>query len=427
MLDTPHSVRDITDRIKGLIGSDPVLADVWVGGEVLEASTSRSGHVFFTLADDDCQLRCVLFRMNALRQRSLPSPGSACVCHGRVDVYESTGSYQLYVDLVQDAGIGLAALERELLRQQLEAEGLFAPERKRPLPARPRYIGVVTSESGAVWHDIQHVLTRRVPQSTLLLAPAAVQGASSPASVIRALESLQADGRAEVIIVARGGGSASDLASFDDESLARAVFGSPIPVVSAIGHETDWTLLDLVADARAPTPSAAAELVSPDTRGEIDVLQERLFAHIRNFAALLDSRTLDVDRLRDRLERTRSTAAPARGFERVRELRLRALSIMIRDTDRRDRSLRDARSRLMQSQRRQSDRQKHEVGRLADLLEALSPTKTLGRGYAFVERADTSRPVHSIGDVRIRTNIRTHLRDGSFVAVVESVSATHSG
>ena len=170
MLDTPRSVREVTDHIRDLFDADALLGDLWISGDVLESTVSRSGHTFFTLAGDSAQIRCVLFRMNALRQRTLPSPGAACVAHGRIEVYAGEGTYQFYVDLVEDAGIGLAALELELLRQQLEAEGLFSESRKRPLPINPAVIGVVTSATGAVWHDIQNVIRRRYPFVQLMMA-----------------------------------------------------------------------------------------------------------------------------------------------------------------------------------------------------------------------------------------------------------------
>ena len=279
MLDTPHTVREITDRIRELLDSDPLLADLWISGEVLEATVSRSGHVFFTLSGEGSQLRCVMFRMNALRQRSLPSPGSACIAHGKVEIYATEGTVQFYVDLVEDAGVGLAALELELLRQQLEAEGLFAESRKRSLPPNPGTIGVITSSTGAVWHDIQNVVRRRNPFAGLLLSSVAVQGDAASSDIVAALQTLILDGRPDVILIARGGGSASDLSAFNDERLLRAVFASPIPVVSAIGHETDWTLIDLVADVRAPTPSAAAELITPPIAAILKTLTESVSLH----------------------------------------------------------------------------------------------------------------------------------------------------
>ncbi len=392
MLDTPRSVREVTDRIRDLFDSDQVLADLWISGEVLEATLSRSGHVFFTLSGEGSQMRCVLFRMNALRQRSLPSPGSVCVAHGKVEVYPTDGTYQFYVDLVEEAGIGLAALELELLRQQLEAEGLFSETRKRPIPANPAVIGVVTSSAGAVWHDIQNVVRRRYPFARLLLAPAAVQGDGAPADVIAALQSLLLTEVPDVIVIARGGGSASDLAAFNDENLVRAVFAAPVPVISAIGHETDWTLIDLVADLRAPTPSAAAELVTPSIASHLETLTESVDLQLTHFERELTTQFVDVERLRTRLEQ--------RGVQ-----------------DRRD-DLMLLQSSLRRTFLSASNHAAVRASRATSLLEALSPAKTMERGYAFVEHGGTGRPVRSASEVAPGETLRTLFIDGAVESLV---------
>ncbi|MBA3415181.1 MAG: exodeoxyribonuclease VII large subunit, partial [Chloroflexia bacterium] len=259
----PLSVGQLADYLREVLALDPILSDVWVTGEVVDARQPKSGHVYFSLVDAEASLKCVLFRGQLLRQTHLPQNGLQVTLHGAFDLYARSGEVQVIVDSVQPTGLGLAALEFERLRQRLEAEGLFDPARKRPLPPAPRFVGVVTSASGSVWHDIQHVVRRRYPLTHLILAPAKVQGDGAPAAVVAALEALQADGRPEVIIVARGGGSAEDLAAFNTEAVVRAVFACRIPVVSGIGHETDITLVDLAADLRAPTPSAAAEQCVP--------------------------------------------------------------------------------------------------------------------------------------------------------------------
>ncbi|HET9661958.1 MAG TPA: exodeoxyribonuclease VII large subunit [Thermomicrobiales bacterium] len=424
MLDTPRSVREITDHIRDLFEADPLLGDLWITGEVLESTVSRSGHVFFTLAGDDAQIRCVLFRMNALRQRSLPSSGSACVAHGRVEIYAGDGTYQFYVDLVEEAGIGLAALELELLRQQLEAEGLFSESRKRPLPANPSTIGVVTSATGAVWHDIQNVIRRRSPFVQLLMAPAAVQGNAAPESLYEALQALILDGRPEVIIIARGGGSASDLASFNDESLVRAVFAAPVPVVSAIGHETDWTLLDLVADLRAPTPSAAAELVTPSIEPQLDSLVAGLLLQSSRFERELASQTMDLERLSDRLDRVGPAA-------RIRERRTTTLSRQLRlmelatqrsiEASERIATMQDS---MIAMERRSSHHRQERFSHAADLLQALSPTKTMERGYAFVEHRESGRPLKAVAEISAGDQLRTRFLDGSIESTVTSVSTS---
>lgn len=424
MLDTPHTVREITDRIRGHIEGDPLLGDLWISGEVLESTVSRSGHVFFTLAGDEAQIRCVLFRMNALRQRTLPSSGAACVAHGRVEVYASEGTYQFYVDLVEEAGIGLAALEFELLRQQLESEGLFSEDRKRPLPASPGIIGVITSESGAVWHDIQNVIRRRFPFARLLLAPAAVQGENAPRSIHQALQSLIIDGRAEVIIIARGGGSVSDLSAFNDEALVRAVFAAPVPVVSAIGHETDWTLLDLVADLRAPTPSAAAELVSPSIGTKLATLEQSLSLHVDRFERELAARTMDADRLATSLDRSGPLALIHDYRVHLHELEATSSSITRQYLEESERLLERSRDRLTAEARSEFESHKERAARAASLLQALSPTRTLIRGYAFVEHVDTGLPLRSASSAVPGQQVRTRMLDGSFDSVISNVSAS---
>jgi exodeoxyribonuclease VII large subunit len=258
------SVEDVTAYLKDLIELDPILNDIWIRGEVSNFSRSSAGHMYFSLVHEGVQLNCVLFRGSQFGLLATPRNGEAVLAHGRVAIYETRGQYQLIVDNVAPEGIGFLQLQFEELQRRLEAEGLFATERKRALPRLPSCIGVVTSAQGAVWHDIQIVIANRFPLVELLLAPAVVQGPEAPNSLIDGLRRLQDCGRCDVIIIGRGGGSAEDLACFNDEQLARAIFGSRVPVVSAVGHETDTCIADLVADVRAPTPSIAAALCVPD-------------------------------------------------------------------------------------------------------------------------------------------------------------------
>jgi exodeoxyribonuclease VII large subunit len=268
-------VGEVMSHARGVLESDPVLSDLWVHGEISSLSQPTSGHVYFDLRDSATQLKCVMFRSAARHLTARLEVGQSVVAHGSVSLYEARSLFQLYVDLVHPEGVGLAQLQFELLCRRLADEGLFAPERKRPLPPHPRRIGVATSASGAVIHDILRVLTRRYPLVEVVVAPCAVQGEHAPREIVDALRRLneRATSRLspdeqhlaiDVIILARGGGSPDELAVFSDETVARAIFASAIPVVSAVGHETDTTLADLVADLRAATPSVAAELVCPD-------------------------------------------------------------------------------------------------------------------------------------------------------------------
>jgi len=284
------SVDELTLYVKATLDEDPILSDAWVRGEVTDFMRSAAGHCYFSLSGAGSKLSCVLFNRNARAVPALPETGDEIVAHGRVSVYEVQGRYQLYVDAVAPVGAGALQLQFEALRQRLDAEGLFAVERKRPLPELPRAIGVVTSAQGAVWHDIQNVTRRRFPLVELVLSPSAVQGADAPVQLVAALEALQLEPDVDVIIVGRGGGSPEELAVFNDEELARAIYRSRVPVVSAVGHETDFSIADFVADLRAPTPSAAAELCVPDRRALIAELWQRA-AEARDVAVdLLDLR-----------------------------------------------------------------------------------------------------------------------------------------
>jgi exodeoxyribonuclease VII large subunit len=416
------SVRLLTSYIRQLLESDDLLADLWVEGEIAETFVARSGHVYFTLRDDESQLKCVLFRAQAQRLRVPPRPGDHVAAHGRISVYERDGTYQLYVDLIQPAGLGILALQLELLRQQLAAEGLFEPTRKRPIPRLPSCIGVVTSAEGSVWHDIQNVLRRRYPLVHLILAATPVQGDRAPAGIVAALKALQDDGRPEVIIVARGGGSAEDLWCFNDERVARAVFACRVPVVSGVGHETDWTLIDDIADLRAPTPSAAAELCSPS----IVDLAARLVDVQRTFDRLIeeqvDAAATQVGNLTARLDRLSPArfAAAARG--RLLDLRASldrhghvhltiARTIIETRTARAETLLHDR----LAARHRQIDLER------ARLL-VLDPRSVLRRGYAHLTAGDDGRPVTGVAEIAVRDLISARLADGVVVGRVEGLA-----
>ena len=277
-----YSVGELAQHVGGVLEGDQVLQDVWLRGEVVNASRSPAGHHYFCLKDDESQLRCVLFRGSAFNSPVMPANGLALVAHGVIHLYARNTTCELVADLLFPEGVGLAQMQGERLYRQLEAEGLFEPSRKRPLPRAPRGIGIVSSERGAVIHDLLSVLERRYPLAEVVFLPTPVQGPGAAAAMARAVSRLgrwERDGsRIDVMVVARGGGSDDDLAAFNDERLARAIFASPVPVVSAVGHETNLTLSDLVADLRAPTPSAAAELLVPDVaslRRDVRNLQRR--------------------------------------------------------------------------------------------------------------------------------------------------------
>ncbi|MFN8372608.1 MAG: exodeoxyribonuclease VII large subunit [Anaerolineae bacterium] len=277
-MNNSYSVADLNAYIRELIESNEVLQDVWVTGEISNFSKAASGHWYFTLKDSKAQIKAVMWRSNAVNHMFPPSNGEAVLVHGYISVYDQRGEYQLYADKLRPVGVGDLYAQFERLKQKLEAEGLFAPERKRPLPTFPKIIGIVTSPDAAAFQDVQNVLRRRFPLVEVLLSPTPVQGADAVPGIIKAINRLQ-DAPIDVLIVCRGGGSIEDLWAFNDEGVARAIAASPVPVISGVGHETDFTIADFAADLRAPTPSAAAELATPnieDLRDNLALLQTNL-------------------------------------------------------------------------------------------------------------------------------------------------------
>jgi exodeoxyribonuclease VII large subunit len=375
---------------------DPILSDAWVRGEVTDFMRSAAGHCYFSLSGAGSKLNCVLFNRNALAVPVLPTPGDEIVAHGRVSVYEVQGRYQLYVDAIAPVGAGALQLQFEALRQRLEAEGLFAIERKRSLPERPRAIGVVTSAQGAVWHDIQNVTRRRYPLVELVLAPSAVQGADAPEQLVAGLEALQLDPQIDVIIIGRGGGSPEELAVFNDEALARAIFRSRVPVVSAVGHETDFTIADFVADLRAPTPSAAAELCVPDRRAIGAELWQRTTG----------AREIVVDLLDVRQAAWRESAARCQRLQPGNRI----------DRSRIDLDLRQATARALVTEQLASQYSRlqllHERGRLLD------PRDILRRGYVAVSTDDdgAGHRLRRAGDLDGIDRVRLGFYDGTLRA-----------
>ena len=357
------SVQEITHYIHALFDEDRTLSDVWVRGEVSNLTKARSGHWYFTIKDADAQLRCVMFRSAARAVKGDVQAGDKILVHGRVSVYEARGEYQLYADQIEAVG-GVGDLHRqfELLKAKLDAEGLFDAERKRPIPVFPRQIGVVSSPTAAAWHDIQNVLQRRFPLVAVIFSPTLVQGADAPAQIIAALERLTRQGDVDVIILARGGGSLEDLSCFNDEGVARAVAACRIPVISGVGHEIDFTIVDFVADLRAPTPSAAAELATPDREDlllDLDRLRSGLSAE---FAAALSERGRDLRRTQSSLRFVTPLKTVQQAQRGVGDLRLRlsrALSINLARLDER-------------------------LASATKALDAANPSHILARGYARV-------------------------------------------
>ena len=302
---TPNAltVTDLTRYIREVLEEDPVLMNVRVTGEISNLSRPRSGHIYFTLKDTGAALRCVIWRSSAVRIPHDLQDGMAIEAHGSIGVYEASGQYQLYVRSVQPAGEGRLYQEFLCLKAQLEAEGLFDPEQKQPIPEQPHKIGIVTSTNAAALQDMLNTLQNRYPLVEVILAPASVQGIAAPPEIVRAIRALNRRDDIDVILVARGGGSLEDLWCFNDERVVRAIADSTIPIITGIGHETDFTLSDFAADLRAPTPTAAAVEATPDVRDLYEMLQGSVYRLQYNFQSILESHTDRLQGVYNRLER----------------------------------------------------------------------------------------------------------------------------
>lgn len=396
-----QTVSELTRYIKERLEGDPALMQVWVEGEISNFRHHPSGHMYFTLKDEQAQLRCVMFRSANRLLRFKPEDGMAVIAAGQIGVYDRGGQYQLYVAALEPKGVGALHIAFEQLKAKLAAEGLFDPARKRPLPLLPRRVGIVTAETGAAIRDIVRVVRRRFPGMQLVLAPVRVQGAGAAAEIIAGLERISRLEDVDVIIVGRGGGSREDLWAFNDEALARAVARSPVPVVAAVGHEHDITIIDFVADARAPTPSAAAELVVPDRQALLDRLvhvNERLRNALRQHVRLR----------RLRFERALASRALRQPQRRLADERQRVDDLL-------QRALREALHVLQ--------RRREQLQALGGRLHALSPLAVLQRGYGVVLQPDGRTVIRSISDVEAGQAVCVRLHDGRFTAAVTETEA----
>jgi exodeoxyribonuclease VII large subunit len=399
----PLTVSQVTARVKELIEGDDELADVRVAGEISNLARPASGHLYFTLKDAGGQIKCAMWKGQALRMRYTPKNGDAVIARGRVGVYERDGAYQLYVDAMTPSGVGDLFAELERLKQKLADEGLFDEARKRPLPALPRTLGVVTSPSTAAFQDILNVLRRRYPLIEVLLSPTLVQGADAPPQIVRAIQQLnalypspQGEGRGgvDVILVARGGGSIEELWAFNDERVVRAVAASRIPVVTGVGHEIDFTLADFAADLRAPTPSAAAEVITPDIndlRMNVDGLSALL-------AQAMQSQLADARANLINMQRALRLLSPANQVAQSK-LRVQEMGARLRSAALGSIGLAGAELRGLQGR-----------------LQAVSPLATLQRGYAIVQRKADGTVVRSVSDVTAGDELTIRVSDGEFEA-----------
>ena len=403
-------VSQLTRYLKDVLESDPLLQDIWVQGEISNYSRSSAGHQFFSLKDEHAQLSCVLWRSSSATRAGRASVfastitqptlmlrnGMAVLARGRISLYEAKGEYRLAVSEIEEAGVGLLHLRFEQLKQQLAEEGLFEEARKRPLPRWPAVVGIVTSAQAAALRDMLRVLRVRCPLVRVILAPALVQGEGAASQIAAALDLLNRQGEADVIIVARGGGSVEELWAFNEEEVARAIARSRLPVISGVGHETDFTIADFVADYRASTPTAAANAAVPDAAEwlrQVGEMREQL-------AGLID----------DELERQRLALAG----QRRDLLRASPQASLVRSRQ----QVKTVAGSLGERQARVLELRRERLGGAARQLNALSPLLTIARGYAVVRREPDGQVITSVHQVEASDEVDIQVRDGHIRSVV---------
>lgn len=385
------SVAQLNHYVKTLLEGDPNLAAVHISGEISNFTHHyQSGHMYMTLKDDSAAVRAVMFKWSAAKLAFRPEDGMRVIVRARVSLYENTGAYQIYIDEMQPDGVGALQVAFEQLKKRLAAEGLFDEARKRPLPKYPNRVGVITSPTGAAVRDVLNVLGRRYPLAQVVFCPVLVQGDGAAPSIVDAIRRFNAAQAADVLIVGRGGGSIEDLWAFNEESVARAVVDSAIPVISAVGHETDFTICDFVADLRAPTPSAAAELAVPDAGrllAFMDNVRARLFTAARNHIGAASARL-------ELLKEKRCLSAP-QYYTDEQAMRLDYLT-----------------RRFVSASRQQLGETERRLSAAAAKLDALSPLKVLGRGYSIGYTADGD-VLNSVGRVQVGESLSLRLSDGT--------------
>jgi exodeoxyribonuclease VII large subunit len=413
--------------------------------EISNLSRPASGHLYFTLKDDKAQIRCALFRSSASRLSIRPENGIKVLARGRISLYEARGDFQLIVDSLRDAGEGLLLRQFEELKKKLAGEGLFDPSHKQPLPPYPLRIAMVTSPGGAAVRDILHVLARRWPLAKVRLYPVSVQGTEAPREILTALRAANEHRWADILILGRGGGSLEDLIAFNDETVARAVFASVIPIISAVGHETDFSICDFIADLRAPTPSAAAELATPDQavlKESFSRLERQLVRRIRD---RLQRDSQGLDHLTPRLQQRHPATWLSEQLRRLETLHKSLFSNFQRQLKERESLLENLGRRLHQQHpgrqlhdmlnkvkyiRQSIDKyiniiliqRQQKLRDLARTLNAVSPLETIDRGYAVVSSTQTGKIISSITQVQPGASITTQISDGCLVSTVDQVT-----
>ena len=389
------NVSEVNKYIKMLMDSDPLLANISIRGEITNFKAHYTGHLYFTLKDENATIKCVMFKGNAQFLRFKPQDGMKVVIQGQISAFERDGVYQIYCKSMSPEGLGDLYLAYEQLKEKLSKEGLFDEVHKKPIPFLPNRVGVITSRTGAVIRDIINVSTRRYPKVNILLYPAAVQGVNVASTVIEGIKTFNKLDNVDVIIIARGGGSFEDLFGFNDEGIARAVFASHIPVVSAVGHETDFSICDFVADLRAPTPSAAAELVYPEYSeivGRIVTDKNRTIMAIKNY----------VERKRQYVEKLKAAKLEKVPLDIINRYRMNIDSIL---------------SKSESTIRYRIEKYKTRCVGSISKIDALSPLKTITRGYSVAEV--NGKVIRKVEDVKSEDRIQITVSDGKINAIVE--------
>ena len=399
------SVSQLTGYLRQVLESDDLLQDLWVQGEISNFSRPSSGHLYFSLKDGDSTIRCVMWRSSAARLSFAPRDGLAVQAHGGVSIYEVSGSVQLYVDTLRPAGEGALYQEYLRLKAKLDAEGLFDESRKRPIPELPRLIGIVTSPTGAALQDMLNTLRRRYPLAEVVLAPTAVQGIDAPAGIAAALDRLNAEIQPDVILVGRGGGSIEDLWAFNEEIVARAVAASAAPVISGVGHETDFTLTDFAADLRAPTPTAAAELAAPDKLELLGALNELTSIQ----TGILNEKVSGLKWETGQLESALNRLSPA---HRIDTYRQRLDEITLRG----ERAMRNL-----------LDKTALHLNHMQQALRSLNPQAVLKRGYAIITRAKDGALVKDASQVTSDERVHIQVSRGEMDArIIQTIPGEQS-
>ena len=395
-MDKIYTVSQINKYIKLIFDKDEFLNNISISGEITNFKAHYTGHFYFTLKDDTSTIKCVMFKSFASLVKFKPQDGMKVTINGQVSVFERDGTYQIYCKTMTPDGLGDLYLAYEQLKKKLQLEGLFNPEHKKQIPFLPKRVGVITSRTGAVIRDIINVSTRRYDKVDLLVYPAAVQGVNVSSTVIKGLEAFNKLNNVDVIIIARGGGSSEDLFGFNDEALARKIFESNIPVISAVGHETDFTICDFVSDLRAPTPSAAAELVYPQY---VDIVNKILLNKKRNLNAIKNY----IERRRQYVERLKASKLEKVPLDKINKYRMLI-----------DSNIKDGYNIL----KLRVEKYKSKTIQCITKLDALSPLKTLTRGYSVVENEER-KVVKSIKDVSKDDRLNIILNDGKIKVIVD--------